>query len=680
MIGTRGLIGGVFVGLLLNTPIAAVAQGQTAQGNTPDTPQFKTEIVVTPERGETSRHLVPASTVVIEAEALPQLPAIQLSEIFAMLPGFHMQQAQPYSTQPLVSARGFFGGGEAEYVLLLVDGVPASDVESGLIDWSLVPTSSIRRIEASRGPGASLYGDSAIGGVIQVFTNRPAKGGQLTLSGGSFSTFSADGTYGRRSPSLGVLFTGAALGTDGASEHSSGKQFLVGGSLDGRIHGASWRWTATVNDRDRDAPGAVGGDAIQSDPFSSDSVYRFDTLQRNNFATAFMLSTANERWQNHARIYTMVRDEDLVRTILLAPGLGDRRARALSTAAVGGTLESERLLGDRAHGANVRFGLDLTREHLDTEYRAVSNTGVIGAPVGEAEGRRLRAGAYVASGWEPTPRLRLSAGLRWDSIGDDFGAQSAGSQNNQAWSPRVGATVLLNEDHSASLYAQVSKAFKVPTLDQLFDPRPFPDFMGGTFTISNAGLQPQRATNIEAGVSGGSRFKWNALAYRMDVEDEIDFDINTFSYANIGRSLHTGLEVEAATTLWKGVQPSATYALVRVTDPDGDKQLKNVPRHIVTASVRFDLPMRLATYVRYRYTSGAFLDDENAYPIQGPSTLDLRVKRGLGRHSIFLDVLNLTDERYQEYGFTLTDFAGRTVPYSYPGAPRAFRAGVIASF
>ncbi len=680
MVGKLGLIISVFAGTLLGAPVTSNPQAQTTQGNPPSMPRFKTEIMVTPERGETPRHLVPASTVVLEAESLAALPAVQLSEISAFLPGFQFQQAQPYSVRPIVSARGFFGGGEAEYVLLLVDGVPVADAESGLIDWSLVPISSVRRIEALRGPGASMYGDSAIGGVIQILTDRPANGGALTIGGGSFATFTADGFYGRRSSSLGFVVKGAALGTDGASAHSAGKHFVVSGSVDGQTHGALWSLTVTGNDRGRDDSGALSADALLRDPFGSDSLFRFDRLDRRSLSTAFALSGVGERWQHRARVHTTARSEDLVRTILLAPGLGDRGARALSTSALGGSGESERVISGTKRSATVRFGLDVSREHLDTSYRAVSDTGVQGAPGGEASGRRMRTGAFMSSAWDPASRLRLSASLRWDRIADDFGAGSAGSRSHKAWSPRVGATLLLNENDSVSLFAQASRAFKAPTLDQLFDPRPFPDFMGGTFTISNPRLVPQHATNVEVGVSGGSRLRLSALVYRMEVDDEIDFDVRTFSYANIGRSHHMGVELEAGGVSWKGIQPSMTYALVRVTDPDGDRQLKNVPRHVITASAGFDLPWGLAPLVRYRRTLGAYLDDENVYSIDGPSTLEMRVRRHFGRHLVFLDVLNLTDDRYQEYGFTLADFSGRAVPYAYPGAPRAVRAGVIASF
>jgi len=58
----------------------------------------------------------------------------------------------------------------------------------------------------------------------------------------------------------------------------------------------------------------------------------------------------------------------------------------------------------------------------------------------------------------------------------------------------VGATVQLGSLQApVSVFLQVSRAFKAPTVDQLADARPFPDFAGGTFVISNPLLAPQRA-------------------------------------------------------------------------------------------------------------------------------------------------------------------------------------------
>ena len=191
---------------------------------------------------------------------------------------------------------------------------------------------------------------------------------------------------------------------------------------------------------------------------------------------------------------------------------------------------------------------------------------------------------------------------------------------------------------------------------------------------------PQRATNVEAGVSGGVMARWSVLAYWMTVDDEIDFDVRTFSYANIGESRHVGVELEAGGSLAWPVRPAVTYALSRVTRPDDGRQLKNVPRHAFTLSADLDLPEGFGVHVRYRATGGAYLDDDNTLSLDGASTLDMRLRRTIGGQLVFVDVFNITDTRYDEYGFTLIGFTGETVPYVYPGAPRAVRVGVTASF
>jgi outer membrane cobalamin receptor len=660
-------------------PSHVAAQSPGTQAAPADLLRFNADIVVTPERGDTPRALVPASTVVLDSAALQALPAVHLSEIVSFVPGFNVGRAAFHAGRPVVSARGFFGGGEAEYILLLVDGVPVADVESGLIDWSVVPTASIRRIEASRGPGAALYGDSAVGGVIQILTDRAASGGQLTTTGGSFGTFSADGVYGRHGPDAGFNLSAAARRSDGAFEHSGGRQVVVNGNADGRSRGFTWRWTASGDGRERDDPGVLSRTALRRDAGQSDPLYRFDALDRRSVSTAFTLRHGLSVGRPQARVYLSVRDEDLIRTILLAPGLGDRRARSLSTAAVGGSVEGEHAFA-AARPAIVRFGVDLSREHLETSYRDVTGEGTPGTLNSDIAGHRARAGMFVSASWDPASRVRVSSAVRWDNVDDGGFSAEAGASPQRAWSPRAGVVVQLNEAGTVSLFSQVSRAFKVPTLDQRFDPRPYPDFRGGSFTISNIELVPQRAVNVEAGVSGTGRVRWSALAYRMAVEDEIDFDLRTFRYANIGESRHVGVELEAEGQWWDRLRPSVSYALSRVVDVDDDRQLKNIPRHRIGLGIAAELPWAVGLLARYYHSGGGYLDDENAYAIAGPSALDLRIRRPVGRHAFFLDLLNLTDDVYEEYGFTLTDFTGRVVPYAYPSAPRAVRAGLTLSF
>jgi outer membrane cobalamin receptor len=662
--------------LVFASPAFVMAQSPPGQGEPGGPPRFDTEVVVTPERAETARGLVPVATAVLDAEQLQTLPAAHPAELLSFLPGFAVARGEFLVGRPAVHARGFFGGGEAEYVLMLVDGVPISDVESGLINYSLIPVAAVQRIEAARGPGAALYGDSAVGGVIQVLTDRRSGGGLFTATGGSFATLTADGMFRRQVEGIGFSVSGAARRTDGGLDHAHGREIVGTGTVDGRTGRFSWRGTTTGDGRDRDDPGALSRTQLSLDPYASDPLYRFDAVSRGSLLASFSVRH-DSAWRPQARLYAGARDEDLVRTILLVPGFGDRRARQLSSANVGVSLEGERGFGARA--PLVRFGIDLARERLDTSYREVDEDGQIGALDSQASGRRLRSGMYVSAAWTPIARARISGAIRWDGVDDD-GFDRSASDVQRAWSPRAGITVQLTERGTMSLFGQVSRAFKVPTLDQLFDPRPYPDFQGGTLTISNPDLVPQRATNVEAGITAGGRLRWSALAYHMTVDDEIDFDARTFSYANIGRSRHDGIELEAEARWWRRVRPSASYSLARVVDADSGRQLKNVPRHFFTASAHLEAPGSVGAVIRYRRATGAFLDDEGVFAVDGQSTLDIRMRRPLGRQAVFVDLLNVTGNRYEEFGFTLADFDGSVAPYAYSGPPRAVRAGLTLSF
>jgi iron complex outermembrane receptor protein len=661
---------------LLAAAASAAAQPPDPQA-APEAPRFNTEVVVTPERGDTPRVLAPASTV-IEQATLATLPAIQAAEILSFLPGFGVARGEFHADRPVISTRGFFGGGEAEYVALLVDGIRMADVESGLIDWTVIPISSVRRVEASRGPAASLYGDASIGGVIQILTDRPAGRGRVTASGGSFDSFTADGVYGRRRRSAGFVVSGAARRTDGGFDHDSGRQVVGGASVDGRAGSYLWRWDGAGDTRHHDDPGVLELSRLSDAPYSSDPMFRFDQIDRDGFTTSLSLRRADSVAAPQARVYVATRREDRIRTVPIAPGFGDRRARALSSAAIGGSVEGEHAFS--AVGTPiVRVGVDLAREHLDTSYRAVSQAGAIGALNSEADGRRVRAGVFAFSAWTPAPRLRVTGALRWDTVDDGgFGASTGPAQH--AWSPRAGVSLQPSERSSTTIFGSVSRAFKAPTLDQRFDPRPFPDFRGGTFTISNPALVPQRASSVEGGISGGDRVRWSALAYRMTVDEEIDFDLRTFSYANIGSARHTGVELETEGRWWAWLRPSAAYALTRVVEAGSDEQLKNVPRHRLAVGASADLPGALGVAAHYTRAWGAFFDDENTIAIDGRSTLDLRARRPVGRSMLFVDVLNATGAVYEEFGFTLRDARGQVVPYGYPGAPRAARAGITFAF
>ena len=293
----------VWIGLaVILTSLAGSAAAQTPDSPPPQPPLvFRDTIVVTAERGEARQSWIPAATVAMDAASLRALPAVSLGEVLSFVPGFRVQQAALHSGRPVVSARGFFGGGEAEYVALLVDGVRVADAESGLVDWSTIAGSSLTRIEAARGPGASLYGDAAVGGVVQVLTDSPTSSDVVTFSGGSLGTFSIDGTWRWRKSAAGGFVSGAARRTSGSSEHSDASELTFGSAVSGTLSALSWRWTTNVLGRNQEDPGVLSL-TQRDDGVTLDPLFKFDDRNRRTLLTALSMRSAVGSWTQQSRV------------------------------------------------------------------------------------------------------------------------------------------------------------------------------------------------------------------------------------------------------------------------------------------------------------------------------------------------------------------------------------------
>jgi outer membrane cobalamin receptor len=638
-------------------------------GDTPPPPAPRVDMVVTVEREAIRGDEAAGAVTLLDRKQIERLPATSLAELLAYLPGLTMMFDGNASGTPMLTSRGFFGGGEVEYATLLVDGVPAGDAESGNVDWRRFRTSDIERLEVLHGPGSSLYGDTSLGGVIELFTRDAEPGrGELTLGGGSFGTAEVEGRYVAALGGYRLAVRGGSAGNDGFRDHAGSTDRSLELSLVRDGEHSRLRVDADGSRKDRREPGPLTVDEIGGDRAQSNPLFRFDRdrTERRRLSATYEKFGATDVL---ATVRTADRDGDMLRTLLLAPGFGTSALRSLATRTSGTTLEA-------AHGA-FRAGIDFDRASLDGRYAAVGNDGEALGVTAAQRGGRDRRGLFVTGSWKVCERCRLSAGIRRDEIRDDFGEAS---HDATAWSPRAGLNVRAGR---ASLFVQLSRAFKAATLDQLFDPRPYPNGFGGTFTVSNPELRPQRARNVEAGVfRAGDSFDFSVVGYRMHVSDEIDFDPQTYSYRNIGDSVHRGIEASVAVAKLSRISPRATYAWTRVADSAApDRQLKNIPEHVAQLLLHARLPRATSLDLVYRWMHGRTLDDPGLFPMPDVSRVDLRLATDLARLRLQLDLLNALDTRYNELGYVLFDFSSRQqAALEFPAPGRTLRAGVTWRF
>lgn len=139
--------------------------------------QLSSEVVVTAASRPQTARLAAASVSVVDRFQLDQRNAVTFDQAFDGVPGVMVTRSSGANVQAL-SIRGaseVAGGGVGNRVLLLIDGRPAISPESGGALWNLAPLGSVERIEVVKGAYSSLYGSSAMGGVVNIITRQPGE-------------------------------------------------------------------------------------------------------------------------------------------------------------------------------------------------------------------------------------------------------------------------------------------------------------------------------------------------------------------------------------------------------------------------------------------------------------------------------------------------------------------------
>jgi outer membrane receptor for ferrienterochelin and colicin len=193
------------------------------------------EVVVTASSRSQAMKLAPASIGVITQKDLRTRQVTTFDQAFDEMPGVVVTRTSGTNVQAF-SIRGaseVAGGGIGNRVLLLIDGRPALSPESGGALWNLVPTGAIERIEVLRGAYSSLYGSSAMGGVVNVITRKPTTAPETRahVSYGAYDRaprstgysryndfYSLDFSHGRRLGKFSYLLDGSWKSDDGHRE------------------------------------------------------------------------------------------------------------------------------------------------------------------------------------------------------------------------------------------------------------------------------------------------------------------------------------------------------------------------------------------------------------------------------------------------------------------------------
>lgn len=632
------------------------------------------------------RDVPPAVTVIDRAE-IARSPHRLADDLLRTLPSVGtFRRSSSLIADPTSQGLNLRGVGPSAVsrALVLRDGVPINDPFGGWVYWRALSPLGIQRVEAAPSGASALFGDFALGGVVQLIS-RPIEDRalDLLLSGGNLRTGRVAARATDRFGAFGVALEGEAFHSDGYAPIAPEQR----GPIDGRAESSH---------------GSAGGrlEYVRGNSTTHVSARWF----RESLDAGTQFTTADVRTVTVAGGYTLVRDSG---TLEIQAFGGDhlfeqQRAR-VSPDRMTTTLSSSQRTPTTNQGALVTYTTRLGARHelvIGADGRRVTGTATDTLSPAMIEddtllarsagGEQRFAGIFIEDAIRLTPRLELAAAIRLDGWQNRDGAlamargsgdttTSALAETSEAQlDPRIG--ILGRVSDELALRASVYRAFRAPTLNELY--RPFQ--VGTILTAANEALGPETLWGAEAGPQiVVDRIVVRATGFYNRLDDAIG-NVTLVEplpsgaqrqRRNFGTARIAGLELDAS---WR---PTAawTFAIAHtfmdgkvIEAPDQPdlvgKRLAQDPRSRTTAGVTFDDPAFATVTAQVRYLGRQFEDDLNTLPIGAVTLVDARIAREIGKRiTAFVAGENLFDRRY------LVGRAG----VDTQGAPRTFELGVV---
>jgi iron complex outermembrane receptor protein len=151
------------------------------------------EVLVTATRTERKLREVPAQVSVINREDIDEIPFSNIDDLLKTCANINVNRSWGiFSKNSSVTMHGLPGSART---LVLIDGFPKNKIGGGSVNWHNINPDNVERIEVIQGPASALYGNNAMGGVINIITRKPVERfeGSVKALVGSYNTLGGSG-------------------------------------------------------------------------------------------------------------------------------------------------------------------------------------------------------------------------------------------------------------------------------------------------------------------------------------------------------------------------------------------------------------------------------------------------------------------------------------------------------
>jgi len=648
--------------------------------------------------------IVGAATTVITATDIAHSPSQTLAEIIAtQTPGAQITSLYggPVAAKTTVDLRGF-GAFATANTLVLISGRRLNDIDMAQVELSTIPLNSIERIEITRGnSGAVLYGDNAIGGVINIVTKNGVGGPPVTArieaGFGSFNTRLGNVSTSLNSGPWSTSFYGNAVKTDGYRDNNGYLQENAIGNLNYATPGLTAFLTVTGDNQELRLP---GGRLV-------DPSIGVDELASNRKGTSTPFDYANQQgWSATAGFTkTLINGVDLI----VDGGVRSKKQQSAffsSPTPVPALFTSTYVDADlttwsitpRLSVTSLMFGMPsqlLTGiDYYDASYEQNRGAGQGLAPWHNYDLRQQTLAGYFQHTLGVAPTTDVSYGARVQNFNlsardnfdptapfnTDIGAVPLSSKETQ-YALHLGVEHRLND--MFTLFGRAARAFRTPDVDERvssgpsFDPVTFAP-IPQTFL-----LKTQKSQDVEGGLrirAGGLQFQ--SSLYLMDLTNEIHFNSVLFYNTNLDPTRRYGSETSLSYRVNDSLLLRSGMAVTRAIFREGIWAGNDVPlvsRYTANVGLTWNIWQNYVVLdATARFWSERRMDNDQAgtqKPIPANGTIDLKLSGQYERYFWSFSLNNVLNALYYDYAIASTFTDGRFSAYPLPGRTYLLKAG-----
>jgi len=542
------------------------------------------EITVTANRIETDVRETAGSVTIITRRDMEAQGKTTVVEVLQDILSLYPLQNGPLGAAASIQTRG----ANSEHTKIMLDGIELNDPMTPSRSFNLAHLSieSIDRIEILRGPQSTLYGSDAMGGVINIITQKRTGAPRVKLNtmGGSYETAigSAQVSGGSESIiySLGFNrshsggFSAAGSQYEGNSENDGYDSTNVSGALQIKTH-KNLQFSLSI---------LTCSASVDIDNFGGDFGDDPNNLEKNRnvlISGGGLGLFLGNRWESRLKLSYLEQKRTYDNPIDEVNPFDSDNSEYKS-----GLFKIDWQNNFYLRTNNVlTAGLEYLMEKGESEYYSESLWGPYSSIFPQTSAQNI--GIYIQNRAEIFDNFFFTIGGRWD-------------KHNEAGHHLTGriTSVYFLEATKTKFKAAIGTGFKAPSLYQLYAPA---TFYGPT---GNINLKPEKTTGWEAGIEQNlwdDRFQFGFTFFSNSFSNLIDFDFSQ-GYINIKKASTHGLEFTFRAVPVDNLRLSADYSHINAIDKDLEEDLLRRPKNRLSLSMDYTFAQKAVIHLSLNYT------------------------------------------------------------------------------